>query len=93
MGVNGFLIVAWWMYYVRVNRQRDAAFIASGMSMEEKDHLNKLAGETDGTDLRGWLFNAMVASLMEVSQKTRTSDRSVRIGPCLEDSLKSLIRR
>ena len=57
MAANTINISAWWAYYIWVNRKREAAFVASGMSMEERDHLNKLAGETDITDLRESLQN------------------------------------
>ncbi|CAD6570477.1 MAG: hypothetical protein TREMPRED_005860 [Tremellales sp. Tagirdzhanova-0007] len=52
MAANTINISAWWAYYLWANRKREAAFVASGMSMEERDHLNKLAGETDITDLQ-----------------------------------------
>jgi ACS family allantoate permease-like MFS transporter len=52
MAVNTVNISCWWAYYLYTNKKREAAFIASGMSMEERDHLNKLAGETDVTDLQ-----------------------------------------
>ncbi|WVQ82812.1 hypothetical protein IAT38_004944 [Cryptococcus sp. DSM 104549] len=46
------VFAAWWLYYVRENRRREAAFVASGMSMEEREYQNKLAGEMDVTDLQ-----------------------------------------
>jgi hypothetical protein len=52
MAVNTVNISCWWAYYLYANKKREAAFVASGMSMEERDHLNKLAGETDVTDLQ-----------------------------------------
>jgi len=51
MAVNTVNICCWWTYYYLTNKKRERAFLASGMSMEERDHLNKLAGETDVTDM------------------------------------------
>ncbi|KAL7425033.1 hypothetical protein Q5752_000721 [Cryptotrichosporon argae] len=50
MSVNVLNISAWWFYYSRENRKREAAFVASGMSVEEREYQSKLAGETDMTD-------------------------------------------
>ncbi|OCF33744.1 hypothetical protein I316_04456 [Kwoniella heveanensis BCC8398] len=41
---------AWWLYYMRENKRRDAEQQAAGITEEERLHLNKLAGETDQTD-------------------------------------------
>lgn len=40
----------WWLYYVRENKKRNREFVDSGLSAEERDHQNFLAGETDLTD-------------------------------------------
>lgn len=42
----------WWWYYVRENRKRDKEFKESGLTIEERDHQNFLAGETDLTDMQ-----------------------------------------
>lgn len=52
MLVNIANTFAWWWYYVRENRKRDAEFKASGLTVEERDHQNFLAGETDLTDMQ-----------------------------------------
>ncbi|ORY31768.1 CNF01220-like protein [Naematelia encephala] len=49
-GVCVVNMVFWWKYYVSENQKREAAFIASGMSLEEREYLNKVAGESDLTD-------------------------------------------
>ena len=54
MAVNTINIGCWWVYYLWANEKREAKFLASDMSLETRDHLNKLAGETDVTDLREW---------------------------------------
>jgi ACS family allantoate permease-like MFS transporter len=51
MAVNTVNICCWWCYYYFTNKKRERAFVASGLSMEERLHLNKLAGETDVTDM------------------------------------------
>lgn len=63
MACNTVNISCWWTYYIWTNKKREAAFVASGMSFEERDHLNKLAGETDVTDLRAW--NPAIGSLAD----------------------------
>ncbi|WVF69378.1 hypothetical protein IAT40_004154 [Kwoniella sp. CBS 6097] len=60
MAINAAILFLWWGYYVRENRKRDAAFIASGMTMEERDYLNKVAGETDVTDRKNPHFRYVV---------------------------------
>ncbi|CAK9786196.1 hypothetical protein CC85DRAFT_271311 [Cutaneotrichosporon oleaginosum] len=50
MAVNVVNFAAWWYYYWSTNRKRERAFIASGITMERREHENRLAGETDLTD-------------------------------------------
>lgn len=51
MMANCVLMCTWWWYYARVNRKRERDFLASGMSLEERDYQLKLAGEQDMTDI------------------------------------------
>lgn len=51
MSVNILNFLGWWYYYVRVNKKRDQAFLASGLTLEQREHENRIAGETDLTDL------------------------------------------
>lgn len=44
--------LVWWWHYKRENRKREAEFLASGLTEEERDHQNFLAGETDLTDMQ-----------------------------------------
>jgi hypothetical protein len=44
--------LVWWWHYKRENKRRDAEFLASGLTEEERDHQNFLAGETDLTDMQ-----------------------------------------
>ncbi|KAK8858401.1 hypothetical protein IAR55_002628 [Kwoniella newhampshirensis] len=50
LGMEVIVLACWYAYYMWENKRRDAAFIASGVSMEEREFQNKLAGETDVTD-------------------------------------------
>lgn len=50
MLLNCVNLVGWWHYYVRTNRKREAAFVVSGLTEEEREHANRVAGETDITD-------------------------------------------
>ncbi|WWD18290.1 hypothetical protein CI109_102740 [Kwoniella shandongensis] len=59
MGADCILLSVWYLYYVRENKKREAAFVASGMSNEEREHLNKLAGELDQTDRQNPHFRYM----------------------------------
>lgn len=45
------LTIYWWWYYIKENKRRDHEFEASGLSIEEREHLNRVAGETDMTDM------------------------------------------
>ncbi|TXT04784.1 hypothetical protein VHUM_04052 [Vanrija humicola] len=46
----------WWWYLWWQNKKRDEAFAASGMTLEEREHLNRVAGENDVTDLQNKHF-------------------------------------
>lgn len=48
--VNSTNLVVWWMYLRRENKKRDAECEASGISVEEREQLNKQAGADDVTD-------------------------------------------
>lgn len=50
MLVNVLLMLCWLGYYIWENRRRERAFLASGLTMEEREYQSKLAGETDMTD-------------------------------------------
>jgi hypothetical protein len=50
MAVNVVNFGCWWYYYWSTNRKRERAFIASGISQEQREHENRIAGETDLTD-------------------------------------------
>ncbi|WWD04633.1 hypothetical protein V865_002704 [Kwoniella europaea PYCC6329] len=50
MAINALILLSWWMYLQRENKKRDQAYEASGLSMEEREYQNKVAGETDVTD-------------------------------------------
>ena len=50
IGVNVLNFFGWWYYYIRENKRREEAFIASGLSMEERERQNRLNGEMDLTD-------------------------------------------
>ncbi|BEJ15965.1 hypothetical protein CspHIS471_0505700 [Cutaneotrichosporon sp. HIS471] len=51
--VNSFV---WWWHYKRENKKRHAEFLASGLTEEERDHQNFLAGEMDLTDMENRHF-------------------------------------
>lgn len=42
----------WWWHYVRENKKREREFQESGLTVEERDHQNFLAGEMDLTDMQ-----------------------------------------
>lgn len=46
----------WWWYLWWQNKKRDQEFAASGMTIEEREHLNRVAGENDVTDLQNKHF-------------------------------------
>lgn len=52
MAVNTANLILWWWYYVRTNRRRELEFQASGLTMEDREHANRVAGETDVTDMK-----------------------------------------
>ncbi|WVQ66637.1 uncharacterized protein L199_004822 [Kwoniella botswanensis] len=52
-------LCVWWYYYRWTNKKRDAAAAAAGLTQEEIDHANRLAGETDQTDLQNPHFRYM----------------------------------
>ncbi|BEJ11159.1 hypothetical protein CspHIS471_0105810 [Cutaneotrichosporon sp. HIS471] len=50
IGINTVNFGVWWWYYWSTNRKRERAFVASGVSMEQRELENRIAGETDLTD-------------------------------------------
>lgn len=50
MAVNVVNFAGWWWYYWRTNRKRERAFVASGITLEQRELENRIAGETDLTD-------------------------------------------
>ncbi|WWD03999.1 hypothetical protein V865_002061 [Kwoniella europaea PYCC6329] len=74
-------LCVWWYYYRWTNTKRDAGAAAAGLTQEEIDHANRLAGETDQTDLRESTRPVMEASntdmvltLTDCEQKTPVLD-------------------
>lgn len=59
MAVNVINFLAWWWYYHRTNKKREAAFVASGLTLEQREMENRIAGETDLTDLENPHFRYM----------------------------------
>jgi hypothetical protein len=59
MAVNLLNFSAWWWYYTWANRKREAAFLASGVSEDQKELENRVAGETDLTDRENIHFRYM----------------------------------
>lgn len=49
-------LCCWWAHYVRTNRRRLRAFEESGLTEEERNYQNYLAGETDLTDVQNKFF-------------------------------------
>ncbi|GMK54676.1 hypothetical protein CspeluHIS016_0112620 [Cutaneotrichosporon spelunceum] len=50
IAVNTVNFGLWWYYYWSTNRKRDRAFLDSGLSIEQREVENRIAGETDLTD-------------------------------------------
>lgn len=51
MMVAIILVLTWRWYYARENKRRDKAFAESGLSVEEQQLQNRMAGESDQTDM------------------------------------------
>ncbi|KAG7446491.1 MFS general substrate transporter [Guyanagaster necrorhizus] len=55
-GLEMILFLSWRFYYIYVNHQRDKAAFAKGLSVEEREHLGRLAAEADVTDFENEHF-------------------------------------
>ncbi|WVQ72932.1 hypothetical protein IAR50_002494 [Cryptococcus sp. DSM 104548] len=51
LAVEIVVLLCWYGYYIWENKKRERAFEDSGVSWEEREYQNKMAGETDVTDL------------------------------------------
>lgn len=77
IAVNVVNFLFWWQYYVSENRRREAAFVASGLSAEERGAQNRANGENDLTDMqvRGGIWDSRIAA---DDGRTRTSGTCAR---------------
>ena len=64
-------ILLWWRYYVKTNRKRETAFVASGLSLEQRNRLSKIAGELDLTD-RGMCIPSHCCRVYRLNRPQKT---------------------
>ncbi|KAM0754452.1 MFS general substrate transporter [Meredithblackwellia eburnea MCA 4105] len=54
--LNSVIAIVWRQYYIWMNNKRDRDLVANNISLEEKERLGEIAGESDQTDLQNVHF-------------------------------------